>query len=234
MQPYNKFLQKRANNAYGYQTPQQPQQPAAPPAPAAPTQQPSTNNQGWFAQVKDRFDQAKLGFDLFGPWGLDRAQQFGDATTRLQSYQNGTAVKDYDPLQDMNTVSNIMESDEFQNNYTKWASNPANKSSKWYRQLADLNNNKRHAFRYAVRNPKDFRDAQRFRGFGVMDYLFGSTADNYNMLRIANGPLAGLLSPEKRQQLRSNYGLMKMIWRIKKFFSEFGNWQDVRDPEHVQ
>lgn len=218
MYQYNKFLQKRANSRSAVTQ--------------SPTQTPDAQ-QGWWGRVRDNMSKAKLAYDLFGATGMDTASKFGDAAGRLQAYENGTAKEGYDPLYDMQTVSNTLESKDFQNRYANWAKDPVNRQKKWYNQLEYLQG-RRDALRYAVRNPKDFRYAQKFQGMGLMDYLLGSASDNYNVMRIASGPLGKFMKPQQRTQLRNNFGLMKMIWRIKKFFSEFGNWRNVRDPEDPQ
>lgn len=203
---YNKFLRKYANTA-----PTPPKQP------------------GFWDSVGESWDNFMVGKDLFGWTSPKAAYDFKTAGDRLKAYQNGTAAKDYDPIPDMRYTGQVMSTPEFQKNYGAWSSDPANKKHRRYNDLANIYA-KRDAFNYAAKNPEHFKQALNYKGLGLTDFLFGSTQDNYNVLRLSKSPLRGLMNTDQLAQIDKNYWLMNMIWRVKKFFSEFGNWKDVKDP----
>lgn len=209
MLTHNKFLQKRAaGNSPG----------------------PLTNFFAGLGHAVHTAQDANSMYKLLDGTGYNSSQlqHLQAASGRLRNYQAGTAPRGYDPTGDMDTVQRLMNHDRFVSNYNNMMkTDPENRVLNRFKQ----GYNNRHAFRYAAQNPEEFKKFQNFRGMGISDYLFGSTEDNYNLLRMANGPMGSFLSPEQRKKLRDNYGIMKLIWRIKKFFSEFGNWKNTPDPE---
>ena len=212
MSTHNKFLQKRAaDKSPGF----------------------FTNIAAQAKQVMDTAQDAKSLYQLLNGTGYDHTQipYLQASARRLRDYQSGIAPQGYNPTRDMDTVQKLMNHDKFVANYNNMLkTDPENRVLNRFKQ----GYNNRHAFRYAAQNPEEFKKFQNFRGMGISDYLFGSTEDNYNLLRMANGPMGAFLSPEQRKKLRDNYGIMKLIWRIKKFFSEFGNWKNTPDPENYK
>lgn len=176
-------------------------------------------------KAKSMYDDAKMANDLFG--NVEAAGKFRDAGSRLQTYQAGKAAEDYDPASDVSYVSSVVNDPGFQKRYTAWSKN--NKNHKHYNNLANIYS-KRYALAHAAKNPEDFKKLQKFRGLGLSDYLFGSVQDNYDFLRMMNGPMGAFANADQRKQLRNNYGWLELLWRIKKFFSEFGNWRPVTNP----
>ncbi len=159
------------------------------------------------------------------------------AKSRLDGFYAGTKPYDgYDPHRDVATLSNFVNNENLLKNWSRvsegWKTEPEGSwKRRLYPQITSMFD-KRHALAYAAKNKSDFNAMQKFRGMGIADYLFGSADDNYKLLRLANGPMGAFLTQAQRNKIRNNYGLMKLIWRIKKFFSEFGNWKYASDPEH--
>lgn len=152
----------------------------------------------------------------------------------LWGSQAGDA-REYDPHNDVVTLSNFVNNKRFRNNYnkvrTKWLADPDGSYRKRIAQQIDQIIGMGDALGYAATNKTDFNKFNSFRGMGIWDYLFDSADNNYKLLQMANGPMGRFMSPEQAKHIRNNYGLMKGIWRVKKFFSDFGNWKPVDDPE---
>lgn len=144
-------------------------------------------------------------------------------------------AKDYDPHNDIVTLSNFVNNKRFRDNYNKvrtnWLADPNGSYKKRIAQQLDQIMGMGDALGYAANNKDAFNKFNSFRGMGIWDYLFDSADNNYKLLQMANGPMGRFMSPEQAERIRNNYGLLKGIWRFKKFFSEFGNWKPVDDPE---
>lgn len=184
-------------------------------------------------QVAARYNQAQLADALRARSGytFNQVSNAMAAGNRLQAYQQGNHAKGYDPTEDMRNVSKFINNPKVQTNYNSWLPNNTN-----HPMAGTLRNvmAQRHAMQHAAKNPDAFKRFSQFRGMGLMDYLFGSAKDNYDLLRMANGPFGAFMNANQRNMMKNNYGLMKLIWRIKKFFSEFGNWKQQADPDDPQ
>ena len=165
-----------------------------------------------------------------------------DARKRLHRYNSGNwgsdpnDTKDYDPHKDITTLHNFINNPALRKNYNKvrqtWLNAPKGSYQRRIAQQLDNAIGMGSALGYAANNKEAFNKFNSFRGMGVLDYLLDSADNNYKLLQYANGPMgSAFMSPEQIKKIKDNYGLMKFIWRFKKFFSDFGNWKYVDDPE---
>lgn len=159
-----------------------------------------------------------------------RIGNFYNAANRLKDYQAGNHADDYDPHQDMATVTNMWNSPGFADRVNKFTS--AYPEHRWSGQFKSLGRNI-GAMQSAIANPEHFKALNAARGMGLMDFLFDSYENNYKLMQAVNGPMGAWLNNDQRNMVRNNWGLMKLIWRIKKFFGEFGNWKYREDPENT-
>ena len=162
-----------------------------------------------------------------GLTGADFRNAF-DASQRLDAYSRGENLADYDPYPDIKHVYKVTGNDKALNSY---------RSNRRYIQGLGLPVDKidralslNPAMKYAIDNPAEFKRARHMRDMSSIDYLFDDYRNNERDMRIANGPLGAFFNKQQRNKVRSNFWLMELIWRIKKFFAEFGNWQPTDDP----
>ena len=191
------------------------------------------DNQGsLFGRIKAGFADANDFASLQQATGIDPRdlQAMQQAGRDIQNWQAGKAVPGYDPLKSFATITKVTSNPTFSKGYAEWSKTRAN--HKW---RPGLENALRYhdAMTYAQTNPSEFKALQKSRGMTPMNFIFDSTDNNYRFMKALNSPMGIFLNDKQRSQVRNNFGLMELIWRIKKFFSEFGNWRYQADPSEL-
>lgn len=193
----------------------------------------------FFDRVKAASNQAKAGVeDIRDLVALQQAtdvdprdlQAMHRAGEDIQNWQAGKAAPGYNPLKSFETITKVTGNPKFSEGYAKWSKTRA--GHKW-RPGLDRALKYHNAMAYAQDNPLEFKALQQSRGMTPMNFIFDSADNNYRLMRALNSPLGIFLNDRQRSQARNNFGLMELIWRIKKFFSEFGNWRYQVDPSEL-